>query len=81
MMRSPGWKRVTPAPVRTTSPAPSMPSALALPAFPARDTLVVGTYAVVVFSLLVQAPTLGWALRRLGIGAHPERADRPAGGR
>jgi CPA1 family monovalent cation:H+ antiporter len=59
----------------------SVALARTLPAFPARDTLVVGTYAVVVFSLLVQAPTLGWALRRLGIGAHPVRADRPAGGR
>ncbi len=34
-----------------------------------RDTLVVGTYAVVLFSLLVQAPTLGWYLQRLGVAA------------
>jgi hypothetical protein len=27
-----------------------------------------GTYAVVMFSLLVQAPTLGWYLDRLGLG-------------
>jgi NhaP-type Na+/H+ or K+/H+ antiporter len=39
--------------------------ALSLPAFPARDTLVMGTYAVVFFSLLVQAPSLGWFLRRM----------------
>ncbi|HET8745013.1 MAG TPA: sodium:proton antiporter [Ramlibacter sp.] len=42
---------------------------LSLPAFEGRDTFILGTYAVVLFSLLVQAPTLGWYLRRLGIGA------------
>jgi monovalent cation:H+ antiporter, CPA1 family len=47
----------------------SVALALSLPAFPARDTLVMGTYAVVFFSLLVQAPSLGWFLRRLRIGA------------
>jgi CPA1 family monovalent cation:H+ antiporter len=47
----------------------SVALALSLPAFEARDTLILGTYAVVLFSLLVQAPTLGWYLRRLGIGA------------
>jgi monovalent cation:H+ antiporter, CPA1 family len=47
----------------------SIALALSLPAFPARDTLVMGTYAVVFFSLLVQAPSLGWFLRRLRIGA------------
>jgi monovalent cation:H+ antiporter, CPA1 family len=46
----------------------SIALALTLPEFPARDTLVMGTYAVVFFSLLVQAPTLGWLLRRLAIG-------------
>jgi monovalent cation:H+ antiporter, CPA1 family len=46
----------------------SVALALSLPAFPARDTLVMGTYAVVFFSLLVQAPSLGWFLRRLRIG-------------
>ena len=43
----------------------SVALALSLPAFPTRDTLVMGTYAVVFFSLLVQAPSLGWVLRRL----------------
>ncbi|HVZ46411.1 MAG TPA: sodium:proton antiporter [Ramlibacter sp.] len=43
----------------------SIALALSLPEFPGRDTLVVGTYAVVFFSLLVQAPTLPWLLRRL----------------
>lgn len=46
----------------------SIALALTLPEFPARDTLVMATYAVVFFSLLVQAPTLGWVLRRLAIG-------------
>jgi CPA1 family monovalent cation:H+ antiporter len=46
----------------------SVALALSLPEFPARDTLVVGTYTVVLFSLLVQAPTLAWTLQRLGIG-------------
>ena len=56
----------------------SVALALSLPAFEARDTLVLGTYAVVLFSVLVQAPTLGWYLRRLGIGAQAE-AQRPGG--
>jgi CPA1 family monovalent cation:H+ antiporter len=46
----------------------SIALALTLPDFPARDTLVMGTYAVVLFSLLVQAPTLRWLLQRLGLG-------------
>jgi CPA1 family monovalent cation:H+ antiporter len=47
----------------------SIALALSLPEFAARDTLVMGTYAVVLFSLLVQAPTLGWFLQRLGLGS------------
>ncbi|MDB5954292.1 sodium:proton antiporter [Ramlibacter sp.] len=46
----------------------SVALALTLPEFSGRDTLVMGTYAVVMFSLLVQAPTLGWYLDRLGLG-------------
>ena len=46
----------------------SIALALTLPEFPARDTLVMATYAVVFFSLLVQAPTLGRYLHRLDIG-------------
>lgn len=38
---------------------------LSLPPFPARELLTMATYAVVVFSLLVQAPTLQPMLRRL----------------
>ncbi|MGZ5178990.1 MAG: cation:proton antiporter [Ramlibacter sp.] len=45
----------------------SVALALSLPVFDGRDTLVMATYAVVLFSLLVQAPTLGLLLRRLGI--------------
>jgi monovalent cation:H+ antiporter, CPA1 family len=56
----------------------SVALALSLPAFEARDTLILGTYVVVLFSLLVQAPTLGWYLQRLGIGRHGERQAPPA---
>jgi len=52
----------------------SVALALSLPEFGARDTLVLGTYAVVLFSLLVQAPTLGWYLRRLGVGTKMDTA-------
>ncbi|WP_427914563.1 cation:proton antiporter [Ramlibacter sp. MMS24-I3-19] len=45
----------------------SVALALSLPQFEGRDTLVMAAYAVVLFSLLVQAPTLGWLLRRLRI--------------
>ena len=45
----------------------SVALALSMPAFDGRDTLVMATYAVVLFSLLVQAPTLPMLLRRLGI--------------
>jgi monovalent cation:H+ antiporter, CPA1 family len=58
----------------------SIALALTLPAFPARDTLVMGTYAVVFFSLLVQAPTLGWYLERLGIGERRAGKAPPARG-
>ena len=46
----------------------SIALALTLPAFQGRDTLVMGTFAVVFFSLLVQATTLQPLLRRLGLG-------------
>jgi monovalent cation:H+ antiporter, CPA1 family len=45
----------------------SVALALSLPDFEGRDTFVVATYAVVLFSLLVQAPTLGLLLKRLAI--------------
>jgi monovalent cation:H+ antiporter, CPA1 family len=45
----------------------SVALALSLPDFEGRDTFVVATFAVVLFSLLVQAPTLGPLLRRLSI--------------
>jgi CPA1 family monovalent cation:H+ antiporter len=47
----------------------SVALALTLPEFAGRDTLVMGTYAVVFFSLLVQAPTLARYLRHLRIGS------------
>jgi len=43
----------------------SVALALSLPAFDGKDLLVVGTYVVVVFSLLVQAPSLGRLVTRL----------------
>ena len=53
----------------------SIALALSLPAFAGRDTLVMGTFAVVFFSLLVQATTLDRYLRRLGLGpAAPTRS-------
>jgi monovalent cation:H+ antiporter, CPA1 family len=45
----------------------SVALALSLPPSPSRDLIVMATYAVVLFSLLVQAPTLGMLLRRLGL--------------
>lgn len=47
----------------------SIALALSLPSFEGRETLVMATYAAVLFSLLVQAPTLGWLLHRLGVGS------------
>ena len=46
----------------------SVALALSLPAFDGRDIFVAGTFVVVLFSLLVQAPSLAIILRRLGIG-------------
>jgi len=48
----------------------SVALSLSLPAFAGKDLFVAATFAVVLFSLLVQAPTLGLILRRLGIGRH-----------
>jgi CPA1 family monovalent cation:H+ antiporter len=45
----------------------SVALALSLPEFEEKDQIVLATYAVVLFSLLVQAPTLGALLRRLGL--------------
>jgi CPA1 family monovalent cation:H+ antiporter len=39
-----------------------------LPDFESRELLVMATYGVVLFRLLVQAPTLGPLLRRLDLG-------------
>ncbi len=42
--------------------------ALALPTLPGRNLIVVMTYGVVAFSILVQGLSFGPLLRRLGIG-------------
>lgn len=46
----------------------SVALALSLPEFPGREIFITATYAVVLFSLLVQAPTLGPLLRILKVG-------------
>lgn len=46
----------------------SVALALSLPPFEWRELFVIATYCVVLFSLLVQAPTLGPLLRRLDLG-------------
>lgn len=45
----------------------SVALALSLPAFEGKDLFVAATYVVVLFSLLVQAPTLGALLRKLNV--------------
>ncbi|MBK4737726.1 cation:proton antiporter [Noviherbaspirillum pedocola] len=42
----------------------SIALALSLPAFDGRDILLSATYAAVIFSILIQAPTLGWLAKR-----------------
>jgi CPA1 family monovalent cation:H+ antiporter len=49
----------------------SIALALSLPPFAERELLIVVTYAVVLFSLLVQAPTLGPLLRKLQAAPGP----------
>jgi CPA1 family monovalent cation:H+ antiporter len=48
----------------------SIAMALALPPMPARDLVLVMTYAVVAFSILVQGLTFGPLLRALRVGGH-----------
>ena len=55
----------------------SIALALTLPEFRGRDTLVLGTFAVVFFSLLLQATTLDWYLRRLGIAQKAPARQTP----
>ena len=73
---SPWLKRRTPHAVKVLTwgglrGGISIALTLTLPRFEGRDTLVMGTFAVVFFSLLVQAPSLRWYLRRLGVGTTP----------
>ena len=49
----------------------SVALALSLPTFEGKNLFIAATFAVVLFSLLVQAPTLGPIMRRLGIGKPP----------
>ena len=49
----------------------SVALALSLPPFDGRETFIMATYCVVLFSLLVQGPTLGWLLRRLKLAGAP----------
>ena len=46
---------------------------LSLPRFPARDLLLARTYAVVIFSILVQGLTMRRVLAYYGIGEEPLR--------
>jgi len=50
----------------------SIAMALALPPMPARDLVLVMTYAVVAFSILVQGLSFGPLLRALAVGVHRE---------
>ncbi len=58
----------------------SIALALSLPVFEGREVFVTATYGVVLFSLLVQAPTLGPTLRLLKVGrrAPSDRHGSPA---
>ncbi len=47
-----------------------MALALALPRFPGKDVLLASTYAVVVFSVLVQGLTVRRVLTHYGLGEH-----------
>lgn len=65
-----GYKRSTPNSVKIMTwgglrGGISIALVLSLPPFPEREMLTMATYAVVLFSLLVQAPTLGPLLRKL----------------
>ena len=51
--------------------------ALSLPVFPGRETVIAATYVVVIFSILVQALTMGPLVRRLGASV-PAPSDRGA---
>jgi len=54
----------------------SVALALSLPPMPGRETIVAATYVVVIFSILVQALTIGQLVRRLNRGATLELPDQ-----
>ena len=58
----------------------SIALALSLPPMPGRETVIAATYAVVIFSILVQALTMGPLVARLGVAeqAHPSGATAGA---
>ena len=58
----------------------SIAMALSLPEFAARDTLLSATYMVVIFSILVQALSLGRVTRRALQGARDKRPKKKASG-
>jgi len=53
----------------------SIALALTLPASPWRVDLLVVTYAVVIFTIVVQGLTISWFLRSLYAGKGPERLE------
>jgi CPA1 family monovalent cation:H+ antiporter len=53
----------------------SVALALSLPSFPGREAIVGSTYIVVIFSILVQALTMGRLVRHLSVNAPMEQRD------
>ncbi len=45
----------------------SIALALAIPEVPAKPTILAATYAIVLFSIIVQGATLGYVARRTGL--------------
>ena len=54
----------------------SVAMVLSLPPFPAKGVLLASTYAVVVFSIVVQGLTMRRLLTHYGIGREPRKASR-----
>ena len=78
-----GFQRATPNSVKILTwgglrGGISIALALSLPPFPERELIILATYAVVLFSLLVQAPTLGPLLRSLKSSPPAEPAKAAA---
>ncbi|TPG22674.1 sodium:proton antiporter [Sphingomonas koreensis] len=83
-----GWERIAPWPGATRFEWPaasiliwgggrgaiSVALALALPPSPFRDTILTSAFCVAIFSILIQAPTLGWLTRRVSGGPVTDEA-------